>query len=109
MSRARSFRGVTVRGLIDRKIAGDGRSSADGRIDAHPASVQFDERFYQRQAEAGASVARAVGMTLEPVEHLVLDVGWNARTEIGHGKHHMMLGTSGAQCNGGILGRETDR
>jgi hypothetical protein len=32
-----------MRGLIDRKIASDGRSSADGRIDAHPASVQFDE------------------------------------------------------------------
>src|SRR6202171_384089 len=82
----RSFRGVAMRSLIDRKIARDGRALADDRIDAHLASVQFDKRTHQRQAEAGAAMPRAVGMALEPVEHLVLDVRRNARTGIGDGE-----------------------
>src|ERR1039457_705116 len=80
MSWDRSFRGVAMRSLINRKVARDGRAFADDRIDAHLASVQFDERAHQRQAEAGAAMPRTVGITLEPVEHLVFDVRRNART-----------------------------
>ena len=63
-----------VRVLVDRKVAGDRGAFADHRIDAHLAAVQFDEGAHQRQAEAGAAMTRAVGVALEPVEHLVLDV-----------------------------------
>src|SRR6267378_8602484 len=80
MSRDRSFRGVAMRSLIDRKVARDGRAFADNRIDAHLASVQFDKGAHQRQAEAGAAMPRSIGMTLEPVEHLVFDVGRNSGT-----------------------------
>src|SRR5450755_1363534 len=101
MSWERSFRGVAMRGLIDRKVARDGRALADDRIDAHLASVQFDKRAYQRQAEAGAAVPRAMGMALEPVEHLVLDVGRNPRTGIGHAENDAVLGPSCAETDAG--------
>src|ERR1700704_4582738 len=101
MSWERSFRSVTMRGLIDRKVARDGRALADDRIDAHLASVQLDKRANQRQAEAGAAMPRARGMALEPVEHLVLDVGRNARTGIGHGESDVVLGSLRAQADGG--------
>src|SRR5713226_4380076 len=93
MSWERSFRGVAMRSLIDRKVAGHGRAFADDRIDAHLASVQFDEGAHQRQAEAGAAMPRAVGVTLEPVEHLVFDVGRNTRAGIGHGENDAVFGS----------------
>ena len=55
-------------------------------FDAHLAAMQFDEGAHQRQAEAGAAMTRAVGMALEPVEHLVLDVGRNAGAVIADGE-----------------------
>src|SRR6266403_3369917 len=103
-----SFRGVAMRRLIDRKIARDGRAFADDGIDAHLASVQLDEGAHQLQAEAGATVPRPVGMTLEPVEYLVLDVGRNARTGVGHAENDSVFGSPGAQADGGVLRRKSD-
>src|SRR5437764_14698948 len=90
MSRARSFGGVTVRVLVDRKVAGDRGALADHRIDANLAAMQFDEGAHQRQAEAGAAVPRAVRVALEPVEHLVLHVSRNAGAGIAGGEDHAM-------------------
>src|SRR3954469_15243930 len=92
MSLARSFGGVAMRVLVDREVAGDRRALADHRIDTHLAAVQFDERAHQRQAEAGAAMTRALGVAFEPVEHLVLDVGWNAGAGIADGENDTMLG-----------------
>src|SRR5450755_5026657 len=103
MSWEGSFRGVAMRRLIDRKVAGHGRPPAYDQIDAHLASVQFDEGAHQRQAEAGTAMTRAVGIALEPVEHLVLDVGRNAGTGIGHGEDDVVLGPPGAEADSGIL------
>ena len=47
-------------------------------------------------------------MAFEPVEHLVLDVGRNARTGIGHGEHDAVLGSPGAEADGCVLRRESD-
>src|SRR5580698_7193884 len=93
----RSFRGVAMRKLIGRKLASDGGAFADDRFDLHLASMQFDELLHQRQAEAGAAVSRAVGMTLEPVEHLAPDVGRNTRSPIGDGEDDHVFGAPGAQ------------
>src|SRR5450755_708072 len=108
MSWDRSFSGVAMRSLIGREVARDGRALADDRIDAHLASVQFDKGAHQRQSEAGAAMPRAVGMALEPVEHLVLDVGRNARTGIGHIENDVVFGSPGAEADAGILRREPD-
>src|SRR6266850_2751693 len=102
MSWVPSFRGVAVRSLIDRKVARDGRAFADDRIDAHLASVQFDKGAHQRQAEAGAAMPRSVRVTLEPVEHLVLDIGRNAGTAIGHGEDDAVFGSPGAEADGRV-------
>src|SRR5664279_954057 len=51
---------------------------------------------------------RAVGMALEPVEYLVLDVGRNPRTGIGHVENDAVLGSPGAETDTGILRREPD-
>src|SRR5467141_2538658 len=104
----RSFCGVAMRSLVDRKVARDGRAFADDRIDAYLASVQFDKGAHQRQAEAGAAMPRAMGITLEPVEHLVLDVRRNARTGIGHAENDVVLGSPGAQADGGVRRRKSD-
>src|SRR3954470_14078593 len=96
MSRSRSFGGVAMRVLVDRKVASDRRALAEVRIDAHLAAVQFDERAHQRQAEPGAAMPRAVGMALEPVEHLVFDLGRNAGTGIGDCEGDAMLAATGA-------------
>src|SRR5918995_273151 len=78
MSLIRSFGGVAMSVLVDRKVAGDRGALADHRIDADLAAMQFDKGAHQRQAEAGAAVTRAVRVALEPVEHLVLYVSRNA-------------------------------
>src|SRR3977135_1799323 len=104
----RSFRGVAMRSLVDRKVARDGRAFADDRIDAHLAAVQLDKGAHQRQAEAGAAMPRSMGMTLEPVEPLVFDVGRNARTGIGHGENDAVFGSLGAQADGRVLRRKSD-
>src|ERR1700726_1454994 len=108
MSWDRSFSGVAMRNLIDRKLAGDGRAFADGRFEVPLASVQFDKRLPQRQAEPGAAMPRAVGMTFEPVEHLTLDVGWNAWSAIGDGEDDIVFGAPGAQRDHRIRRREPD-
>src|SRR6202521_3208271 len=107
MSWERSFRGVAMRSLIDRKVAGHGRAPSADRIDAHLASVQFDKGAHQRQAEAGAAMPRPVGMTLEPVEYLVFDIGRNAGAGICHGENHAVLGSPGAQADCGMLRRKS--
>ena len=56
--------------LLEREDAGHRGAAADRGIERHRAAVQLDERAHDRQAEAGAAVARAVRMGLEPVEHL---------------------------------------
>src|SRR3954468_17205285 len=108
MSLARSFGGVAMRVLVDRKVARDRRALADYRIDAHLAAVQLDEGAHQRQAEAGATVPRAVGMALEPVEHLVFHVSRNAGAAIADGEYHSMRGPLGADRDRGIVRRESD-
>src|SRR6267154_3729298 len=102
MSLAWSFGGVAMRVLVDRKVARDRGALADHRIDAHLAAVQFDEGTHQRQAEAGAAVTRAVGMALEPVEHLVFHVSRNAGAGIADGDDHAMLGPLRADRDRGI-------
>src|SRR2546430_13739978 len=52
---------------------------------------------------------RPVGMTLEPVEHLVLDVGCNAWPEIGHRENDTALVSSGTESNRRIVRRKSDR
>src|SRR5882724_9478238 len=106
MSWAPSLRGAPMRSLIDREVARDGRALADDRIDAHLTPVQFDEGAHQRQAEAGAAVPRSVGMTLEPVEHLVFDVRRDARTGVGYAENDAVFGSVGAQADGGVLRRK---
>src|SRR5437868_371019 len=106
MSWERSFRGVALYSLVGREVASDGRALADGRINTHLAAVQFDKGAHQRQAETGAAVPRPVGMALKPVEHLVLDVGRNAWTGIGHGKDHRVIGPLRANADDCILRRE---
>src|SRR6266540_3102838 len=108
MSRARSFGGVAMRVLVDRKVAGDRRALADHGIDAHLAAVQLDKGTHQRQAEAGAAVTRAVGVALEPVEHLVLHLSRNAGAGIAYGKDHAMLGPPRADRDRGIVWRKSD-
>src|SRR6266852_4263088 len=105
----RSFRGVAMRGLIARKVARHRRAFADARIDAHLAAVQFDKGAHQRQAEASAAMPRSMGAALEPVEHLVLDVGRNARTGIGHREGDALLSSACADDDGRVLRREADR
>src|SRR5829696_4485404 len=92
MSLIRSFGGVAMGVLVDRKVAGDRRALADHRIDANLAAMQFDKGAHQRQAEAGAAVTRTVGVALEPVEHLVFHVSRNARAAIADGEDHAMFG-----------------
>src|ERR1051326_3107674 len=87
MSGTRSFRGVAMR-LIDREFAGHGRPLARNRIDPDLAAMQFDKGTHQRQAEARAAMPRAVGMTLEPVEHLVLHLRRDAGSAIAHRAPH---------------------
>src|SRR5438445_12902150 len=106
MSQARSFGGVAMRVLVDREVAAHRRALADAGIDAHLAAVQFDKGAHQRQAEAGAAVPRAVGMALEPVEHLVLHIGWNAGAGIGHRENDAMLVPPRADGDGGVMRRE---
>src|SRR5213075_2377945 len=108
MSWAWSFGGVAMRVLVDRKVAGDRGALADHGIDAHLAAVQFDKGAHQRQAKAGAAVTRAVGMALEPVEHLVLHLSGNARAGIADGEDHAMLGPPRADRDRGIVRRESD-
>src|SRR3954462_3225229 len=91
MSRAQSFRGVAMR-LIDREFAAHGGALADRRIDTDLAAVQFDKRAHQRKPEPGTAMPRAVGMALEPVEYLILDLRRNAGAAIGHRKHHAAVG-----------------
>jgi len=71
--------------------------------------VQLDEGTHERQAEAGAAMPRPVGMTLEPVEHLVFDIGRDARTGVGHAENDSVFGSFGAQADGGILRRKIRR
>src|SRR5258708_40057264 len=53
-------------------------------------------------------MARAVGMTFEPVESLVLDVGRNARAGIGYGENDAVLRSFGAEADSSILRRKSD-
>src|SRR5262249_8490501 len=71
-------------GMIEREDAGDRGAAADGGFERHRAAVQLHERAHQGQAEARAAVARAERMGLEPIEHLVLYIGRDARPAIGH-------------------------
>src|SRR6478672_3530356 len=52
---------------------------------------------------------RSLRMALEPVEHLVLDLGGNARSGVGYREYHAALGTPRADGNGRTMRRETDR
>src|SRR5215468_3038011 len=78
-SRRRSLGGV-----IEREDAGDRGAAADGGFERHRAAVQLDERAHQGQAEARTAVARAERVSLEPIEHLVLYIGRDAGSAIGH-------------------------
>src|SRR5262252_5941450 len=71
-------------GMIEREDAGDRGAAADGGFERHRTAVQLHERAHQGEAEARAAVARAERMGLEPIEHLVLYIGRDARPAIGH-------------------------
>src|SRR4029077_20338898 len=105
----RSFRGVAMRGLVDREVAGHGRALAYGGIDAHLAAVQLDKGAHQRQAEPGAAMPGPLRVALEPVEHLVLGLGRNAWSGVGHREHHAVLASPRADGHGGVTRRESDR
>src|SRR3569623_2430627 len=96
MLSVRSFSGVAMRGLVERKIANDPGAALDGRIEIHASAMEFHKGAHQRQAEARAAMPRAVGAALEPVEHLVLDVRRNAGAFVHDGKSHAVLGAPGA-------------
>src|SRR5262247_388882 len=65
-------------GMIEREDAGDRGAAADGGFERHRAAVQLHERAHQGEAEARAAVARAEGVSLEPIEHLALHIGRDA-------------------------------
>src|SRR5439155_13105273 len=69
--------------FAEREDAGDGGAAADRGVERHSAAVQLDKGAHQRQAKPGAAVARAERMSLEPIEHLVLHIGRNARAVVG--------------------------
>ena len=92
--------------FAEREDAGDGGAAADGGIERHRSAVQLDEGAHQRQAEARAAMARAERMGLEPVEHLVLHVGRDAGSVVGHREHDGVLEPLGGQRNGLAGGRK---
>src|SRR5260221_6229780 len=69
--------------LFQRESADHGGALADGGPQGHRAAMQFDEGADDRQAKAGAAMARALRMGLEPVEHPALHLGRNARSGVG--------------------------
>src|SRR5690242_18799786 len=75
-------------GMLGRKQAGHGGAAAERRIEAHGAAMQLHERAHQRQAEAGAAVARALRMRLEPVEDAILHLGRDAGAAVRDREHH---------------------
>ncbi len=91
-----------------REDAGHGGAAADRGIDRHRPAVQLDERAHQREAQAGAAVARAERVGLEPVEHLVADVGRDARALVGDHEHDRVLQPLRRQRHGAARRREAD-
>ncbi len=55
-----------------------------------PAAVQLDQRPHDRQAEAGAAMARAAGVALEAVEHAVEHLGGNAAAAVADLEHDLV-------------------
>src|SRR5436305_15187703 len=72
---------------FEREAAFDRSALTDGGIERHGAAVQFDKGTHDRQAEAGATVARALRMRFEPVEHAVLYFGRDAGAVVGDREH----------------------
>src|SRR3954468_4725941 len=106
MSLARSFGGVAMRVLVDRKVTADRGALAHHRIDPHLAAVQFDKGAHQRQAEPGAAVPRAARAALTPLEYLVFHVWRDTGTAIGHREDDAVLAADAADGDRGIMRRE---
>src|SRR5207302_8404459 len=73
---------------LEREHAGDGCSTADGRIEPHGTTMQLDEGTHDRQSETRAAVAGTKPVALEAVEHALADRRRNAGAGIGHAEHH---------------------
>src|SRR5262245_26995432 len=95
--------------VVEREHAGDGGAATDRRFQRHRATVQLHERAHEREAEPGPAMARAERMGLKPVEDLVLDVGRDAGTTIGHREHHGILQPPSGKGHGLAGGREAHR
>src|ERR1700737_3428882 len=77
--------------MIERKHAGDGGAAAHGGFERDRSAMQLDEGAHQREPQSGATVPRTERMGLEPIEHLVLHIGGNARAAISHGEYKGIL------------------
>ena len=55
-------------------------------LDAHAAAMQLDEALDDRQAEAGAAPAAAIGARLEAAEHRVEHLRRHAGAVVMHGE-----------------------
>src|SRR5215471_11880073 len=93
-------------GMIEREDAGDRGAAADGGLERHRAAVQLHERAHQGEAEARAAVARAEGVSLEPIEHLTLHVGRDARSAVRHREYDGIPAPLGGKRNDLAAGRK---
>src|SRR5262245_41194690 len=104
--RQRESRRRSLGALIEREDAGHRGAAADGGFERHRAAVQLHERTHQGEAEARAAVARAERMGLEPIEHLVLYIGRDAGSAIGHREQDGIPGPLGGKRNDLAAGRK---
>src|SRR5215471_5099593 len=86
--------------VVEREAAGHRGTAADRRFEAYGTAVQLDEGANQRESEAGAAVARAERMGLEPVEHLALHLLRDAGPAVGDRDHHRILQPLGGESHG---------
>src|SRR5271166_2195948 len=94
------------RPVIEREDAGDGCTAAHCGFERHCSAVQLDEGTHQRKPQTGAAVPRAERMGLEPIEHLALHVGGNARSAVRHREYQGILEPLGGKRNGLARGRK---
>src|ERR1700738_2840693 len=66
------------RAVVEREDAGDGGPAPHRGFERHLPAMQLEERAHQCKTQAGAAVAGAERMGLEPIEYLILYVGRNA-------------------------------
>src|SRR6516165_5169269 len=98
-----------LRAVVEREDAGDGSPAPHRGFERHRPAMQLDERAHQRKTQAGAAVAGAERMGLEPIEHLILYIGRNAGTAIRNREDERIFETLGRKRNGLTGGRKAYR